>query len=49
MYEDFVDIYLGHHLTGLLFPFLASLLKLKIQIGNLFWGMLKFQIRLGHA
>ena len=35
IYEDFVDIFRGHHKIGL---YLGSFLKVKVQNGGIFWG-----------
>ena len=50
-YEDFVDIFWGHHKIGLylgvISKHLGSFLKVKVHNGGYFWGLLKFQIFLG--
>ena len=50
-YEDFADIFWGHHKTG---PYLGVIsmhlrvfFKGKVQKGDIFLGLLKFQIFLG--
>ena len=49
-YENFVDIFGGHHKIGLylrvISMHLGSFLKANIQNGGYFWGFLKFQFYL---
>ena len=41
-YQDFVDIFWGHHKIGLYFGVISmilwSFLKVKVQNGDIFWG-----------
>ena len=50
-YEDFLEILGGHHkldyIYGSFLCILGSFLKVKVQNGGYFWGLLKFQIFLG--
>ena len=50
-YEDFMDIFLGHHKFGLYLRVISThfsvFLKAMVQNGDIFWGLLKFQYFLG--
>ena len=50
-YEDFMDIFWGHHniylFLGVIFWILGSFLNGKVQNGGYFFGLLKFQIFFG--
>ena len=53
-YEDFVDIFLGHHKIGLYLGvismhFRVFFFKVKVQNRGYFLGLLKFQIFFGCA
>ena len=52
-YEDFVDIFWGHHkldyMQGSFLRILRSFLKVKVQNGGYFFGLLKFHIFFGGA
>ena len=37
-YEDFVDIFLGHHRIGLYLEVISMHLSVKVQNGGYFWG-----------
>ena len=43
-YEDFVDIFWGHHKIGL---YLGSFLKVKVENRGYFFGLPEFQIVFG--
>ena len=50
-YENFVDIFWGHHKIGLYLGVISmhlwSFLKVKVKKGGCFLGLVKFQIFLG--